>query len=257
MKLLEALGIESGDMVTFVGAGGKTTAMFRLARESSKRGGAVIITTTTKILKIGRKKADRLILSSELNDVKNQVSGAIGTNEIVAIASGVVEGKKLSGLEPGWIDELSKFNDLGSIIVEGDGAFHKSLKAPADYEPVIPSSTNIVVPVLGVDVIGKPLNSKNVHRPEIVSSLTDFEIGASITPELAARVISHRKGGLKDIPSGARVVPLINKVENEEDEKNAIILGEKILDLSSEVVEKVAIGNVQSENPVIKLIERN
>ncbi|KXB07214.1 hypothetical protein AKJ54_00515 [candidate division MSBL1 archaeon SCGC-AAA382K21] len=257
MKLLEALGIESGDMVTFIGAGGKTTAMFRLARESLRKEKVVIVTTTTKILKSEGKKADCLILSSNLNDMKNQVSRAVGTYEIVAIASGVVEGKKLSGLEPGWIDELSEINDLGMIIVEGDGAFHKSLKAPADYEPVIPPSTNTVAHVLGIDVIGKPLNSKNVHRPEIVSSLTGFETGDSITPELAARIISHKEGGLKNVPSGARVVPLINKVENEEDEENATVLSEKILGLSGKVIGKVAIGNVQSENPVIKLIERN
>src|SRR2546428_3662392 len=37
------------EVVALVGGGGKTTAMFRLAREMVEKGGSVITTTTTKI----------------------------------------------------------------------------------------------------------------------------------------------------------------------------------------------------------------
>ena len=47
--LAEALGVTTGDVVALVGGGGKTTAMFRLAREIVERGERVLTTSTTHI----------------------------------------------------------------------------------------------------------------------------------------------------------------------------------------------------------------
>jgi probable selenium-dependent hydroxylase accessory protein YqeC len=48
--LTEALGIEVDDVVALVGGGGKTTTMFRLAREIVEKGEHALTTTTTRIL---------------------------------------------------------------------------------------------------------------------------------------------------------------------------------------------------------------
>ena len=48
-SLKEALDIHPKDVISIVGAGGKTTLMFALARELSNKKGMVITTTTTKI----------------------------------------------------------------------------------------------------------------------------------------------------------------------------------------------------------------
>jgi len=47
--LTEALGIEVDDVVALVGGGGKTTTMFRLAREIVEKGEHALTTTTTRI----------------------------------------------------------------------------------------------------------------------------------------------------------------------------------------------------------------
>jgi probable selenium-dependent hydroxylase accessory protein YqeC len=52
-----------------------------------------------------------------------------------------------------------------------------------------------------------------VHRPERVSALSGAAAGATVTPEIVARVLSHPDGGLKNVPARARVVVLINKAE--------------------------------------------
>jgi len=44
--LTEALGIEVEDVVALVGGGGKTTTMFRLAREIVEKGEHALTTTT-------------------------------------------------------------------------------------------------------------------------------------------------------------------------------------------------------------------
>ncbi len=49
MTLADALGVTDAEVVALVGGGGKSTAMFRLARELVDKGSQVITTTTTKI----------------------------------------------------------------------------------------------------------------------------------------------------------------------------------------------------------------
>ena len=49
MTLADALGVTGAEVVALVGGGGKSTAMFRLARELVDKGGQAITTTTTKI----------------------------------------------------------------------------------------------------------------------------------------------------------------------------------------------------------------
>ena len=49
MKLKDAWGMTDDEVVALVGGGGKTSAMFRLAREIAQAGGRAITTTTTRI----------------------------------------------------------------------------------------------------------------------------------------------------------------------------------------------------------------
>ena len=100
------------------------------------------------------------------------------------------------------------------ILNEADGSRMRPFKAPAAHEPVIPAETTLVVPVVGADVFGQPLDAEHVHRPELVSALSGAPLGAPITPEIVARVLAHPEGGRKGVPAGARVVVLINKVES-------------------------------------------
>ena len=51
MLLRDALGVTRGEMVSLIGAGGKTTTMFRLAKEMRDQSCKVLVTTTTKIVK--------------------------------------------------------------------------------------------------------------------------------------------------------------------------------------------------------------
>ena len=49
MTLREAFAIDTGEIISLVGSGGKTTLMFALAHELATTGTCVITTTTTKI----------------------------------------------------------------------------------------------------------------------------------------------------------------------------------------------------------------
>ena len=64
------------------------------------------------------------------------------------------------GVPPDWIGGLAAEVDL--VVVEADGAAGKPLTAPRAYEPVIPAATDLLVPVVGADVIGAPLTPERV-----------------------------------------------------------------------------------------------
>jgi len=49
ISLYHALLLENGGVITIVGAGGKTSMMFQLAKVLSSAGDTVLTTTTTKI----------------------------------------------------------------------------------------------------------------------------------------------------------------------------------------------------------------
>ena len=54
----------------------------------------------------------------------------------------------------------------------------------------------------------------HVHRAARAAELAGVALGAQVTPDIVARVLAHPLGGLKNVPGGARVIPLINKVED-------------------------------------------
>ena len=216
MNLLTALRIGDGEIVAFVGGGGKTTAMFRLAEEIVGSGGRVITTTTTRIFAAQIQLAPRHFSAFEAN--RATVEAALDKTGHVLITGPVDAGEgKAAGVTTGLIESLRALKDVTTILIEADGSRMRPFKAPADHEPVIPEVTTLVVPVVGVDVIGQPLTGERVHRPELVRALTGAREGQAVTPELVAKVVTHPQGGLKGIPSGARVIPLINKVETPDD----------------------------------------
>lgn len=254
MKIKEAFEIQKRQIVTLVGGGGKTTTMLTLAGELSEEDMGVIVTTTTKIFRSEGKKTDHLLFLRDEKKIKERISRSLQNNRVLTIASNQAEKKKLSGIKPEFVERIAEINEVELTIVEGDGAARKPFKAPAKHEPVIPQCTDLVIPIVGVDVIGKPLNDDHVHRAEIVTQLTDIEIGDLITPEVVAEVLTSEKGGLKNIPNSSKVIPLVNKIECEKDNKNAEAIADNLKNLAKERIKRVVLGHVQSKDPILSVL---
>jgi molybdenum cofactor cytidylyltransferase len=119
---------------------------------------------------------------------------------------------------------------------------------------VIPPGTTLVVPVVGADVFGKPLDDDAVHRPQLVSALSGAALGAPITPEVVARVLAHPEGGRKGVPAGARVVVVINKVDGLADRAPAYETAERLL--REPAIDAVVLAAVRAEKPVLEVCGR-
>jgi molybdenum cofactor cytidylyltransferase len=212
VTLADALGVTGAEVVALVGGGGKSTAMFRLAREMVDKGGQVITTTTTKIF------GAQIVLSPAhvfVEDVtRERVAAELGAHGQVLVIGATDAGTgKAEGVSAELFRRLRAWFPGVCILNEADGSRMRPFKAPAGHEPVIPDETTLVVVVVGADVLGKPLDADHVHRPELVAALCSAPIGARITPAMVARVLAHPEGGRKGVPAGARVVALINKVD--------------------------------------------
>jgi molybdenum cofactor cytidylyltransferase len=218
-ELSHALNINPGEVVALVGAGGKTTAMFLLANElaTSMR---VLTTTGTRIFAAQTKDSPVHVTSDPrqqtIADLLPQLDRAIAAYG-QALLTGPPEphGDKVFGVSPETIDILAGSGPFDVIINEADGSRMLPLKAPAAHEPVIPLSTTLVIPTAGLDVLAQPLGDDTVHRAELISQLTGTALGQPVTADTVARLLCHPEGGLKKVPLQARVVPLLNRVDEQ------------------------------------------
>lgn len=211
--LREALAIGDHEVVAFVGAGGKTTAMFLLSRELRAAGAKVVVTTTTKILVPQESPEVRVVLEEREADLVGAVAAVMRRGQLPVVGRATTSDGKLDGLVPDRVDELARAPDVTHVLVEADGAARKPFKAPREGEPMIPASATIVVPVVGIDAIGRPL-SEVAHRPERVMALTGLSADAPLEAWAIARVVVGPHGNARGAPSTARIVPLVNKADD-------------------------------------------
>lgn len=224
MDLVGALGIGERDgrfplIAAFVGAGGKTSAIFALADAAADFG--VTITTTTHIrdprLEKGR-RFDRVLIDPELARQRrypsmppHRFASSRGAPPLI-VASGVIaEEGKLVGIYPERADEIAAQCDI--LLVEADGSRGRPIKAPAAQEPVIPPRSAIVVGLVGLDCLGAPLCAATAHRPELLTGITGCTEGETIEAGHIAALIRSPRGLFSKCPPGSRRVVLLNKAE--------------------------------------------
>jgi len=254
--LRQAFDIHHREVISLVGGGGKTTLMFALAREIASSGELVVTTTTTKILEPSSSETPLLLLQAhEKNIVKALLQNA-DKHRHITLAREKLSSGKLAGVSPELIIELAELNLASYIVVEADGAAHRSLKAPNPTEPVIPSNTSLVIPVVGADAIGCHLTEGNVFRPEIVSKLLGLPLGAVVSAEAIAFLIVHSQGIIKGSPTQARIIPFINKVDLEEGLMKGRDLASKILAMNHPQIGRVVLGHAQLPEIVVEVIQR-
>lgn len=246
MRLAEALDLRSGEMTALIGAGGKTTTMFRLAKELREKGCKVLVTTTTKIFKPTKPHVDRLFLVENLDEFAN-ASASIDPPITVAAGYGVDEQGKLLGLPAAWLDRLNESGKYDAILVEADGAASRLFKLPSENEPVIPSSCKLTVWLMAIKVLGKSFDAESVHRAERVTAVLGDKPIPVVTEELILSLVNHSGGCLKGVPPASRRVALINQADNDSELESARSLGKKFLGCG---LDRVVISSFTSEDPV-------
>jgi molybdenum cofactor cytidylyltransferase len=237
--LSSALGLKRGELVAFVGGGGKTAAILALARELPEAGWRVLVSTTTRMGP--RIAAVMPAVTMTGDEPPPSLTAALEQAGSVFLSTGRDSEGKFVGPDPWTIAALKELQIADALLVEADGARHMPLKAPDNHEPRIPENADVVVPTAGLDSIGRRIDEGHVHRPELIREIAS---GVEVTPEVVAAVLTHSSGGLKDVPERARVVALLNKSDCVQEKVSRATAG-RIMALGSGRVERVIIASIR------------
>lgn len=243
MDLADALDAE-GATVAVVGAGGKKSTMYRLAGEVAR----TIVTATVRIPPFDPHVA-RVVVDP---DPVGALEVAAPTDWPLGLVPAREGDDRYRGYDPEAIDRLVEATSDATIAVKADGARMREFKAPNDEEPRIPDRTDLVVPVASVHAVGRPLDDGVVHRPERVRALSGLALGEELTPEVVATVLAHPAGGGKDVPEGADLVPILNKVDDADLAETAREVAANLLDSSR--IDRVVLTRLAGPDPVVGVV---
>ena len=168
-------------VIAFVGAGGKTTLIQKMARELQKKGKKVIVTTTTHMYRP--------------DDTWNGIE--------VACMPGEEEPDKVRGLPRE--DYLQLKNKCDVLLVEADGSRRKPLKVPDVHEPVIPEDADLVIGMAGEAAVGRTLEEA-CHRPELAGNLLGVSKEHKIERNDLIKILKSEQGQRKDVTVKYRMV---------------------------------------------------
>jgi molybdenum cofactor cytidylyltransferase len=220
MRLIQALRYPPTPRLALVGAGGKTSTLFQLARElletpsepSHKK--AVLVTATTHLA------TNQLILADHhfsIHTPEDFERLEIQLPNGVILITGTPAGEdRVSGLNLANIDSVYDLAERQRLplLIEADGSRLHPIKAPAAHEPIIPQSVDTVIVSAGLSALGKPLSPEWVQRPDLVARITGLSPGDSITEDAFEALMNSPAGGLKDIPESVRRIALLNQADS-------------------------------------------
>jgi len=241
MNLAQAFRLRSDTRLALVGAGGKTVALFTLARQLAP----ALVTTSTHLGTTQTQAADRHLVwpvgealplrHADLRQGVTLVSGGVDTLS-----------SRLQSPSVAQLEELAALAGAAHVplLIEADGARMRPLKAPAAHEPAIPSFADTVIVVAGLSAIGRPLSAEWVHRAEIFAALAALPGGANITVEAVARLLRHPCGGLKNIPPAARRLVLLNQADDAEHRA----MGQRLAEMLLGSFDAVGVAALQAES---------
>jgi probable selenium-dependent hydroxylase accessory protein YqeC len=258
VSLREGLMLEGGGVVSLVGGGGKTTLMFKLARELSLAGEPVLTTTTTKIFEPSLDQAGGVILSDCVTDILDRAGEMLDRQlHLTAAVGKLSQSGKLIGFQPDIIGELWNAGLFQWIIVEADGAAGKPLKAPAAHEPVIPACTQRLVAMVGLNGVGQPLTERLVFRHTQFARLTGLRLGSNVTDSNIADVLVRNDGLFKGFCPEVRRIAFLNQADVGDNFSTGQRVARILSRRKNAGLTRVVIGQILFDPPVLEVYDLN
>lgn len=207
MKLRQTFNINPGEVVAFIGAGGKTSALFSLGYELAEDGWRVLATTTAYI---GEDQLNLAPHAMTLTSGADAISKALNKHRFIFLYEDIRSGK-VYGPPPELITRLLDSVDSDVLLIEADNAHGLPLKAPYEHEPIIPEETSLVIPVASLAALGQPLDDEHIYNAQAMIERYGFGEGNRIKSPWMAQILRDDELGLRGVPQKARVVVLLNQ----------------------------------------------
>lgn len=191
-----------------MGAGGKSSLLERLAREYEAEGSRVVLTTTTHVWPPAA-GGRPLVLVDSPDQLETLLDIPAGMSPVVG--RGLDEKGKVVGVPPEWVRRMRDLPWVAAVLVEADGAKELPLKAPAEWEPVLPECATLVIGLAGLDAQGIPLDDAHVHRADRLAEFLGLSLGAPVPPQCLVDAVV--RGYACDLPSEAGLIVALNKAD--------------------------------------------
>jgi len=210
MNLLQALKSPFPLCTAIVGAGGKTSAMFALARQVD---GPAWVTTTAHLGTDQTAFADLFCMVESEHDINPDLWLK---QKVTLVTGAATSDDRLHSPASELLELIHQAAEREGVrlIFEADGSRSIPLKAPGEHEPPIPAWARQVIVVVGASALGRPLNEGTVFRAGRYAELTGLQEGETITIESVRDMLLHSLGGLKNIPPAALKAVLFNQSED-------------------------------------------
>ncbi len=248
MKLQKAFEIVPGDVVSLIGAGGKTATLIALGHELAQAGLRVLATTTSQI---SVDELDLMPYATTLNAGTAHLSLALGENRFVFLYQDI-RNNQVYGPDASLIPHLLDSVDSDVLLIEADQADGLPLKAPREDEPYIPPETTLVIPMASLAVLGKPLDEDHVYNATAIDERYGFLMGNRVRSPWVAQVLRDEELGLRGVPAAARIVALLNQTPPHGYARGRARLIAQFI-LRSPRIHGVAIGSVRSGEPIYEV----
>lgn len=192
-------------IISVVGAGGKTTLIYRLAEELKIKGLRVLITTTTKMYVPKRRFISWESGIDEEEDkgkqenakrMEEKIRGKLHEEGIVVVGRTLNGEEKFTEISEEVRSILPRLCDV--LLVEADGSRQKPVKVPAEHEPVLFPASDLVIGVLGMNSVGQRI-LEAAHRPEDVAAFLNTSVEHRITEEDLEKIAESPLGLKKGV----------------------------------------------------------
>lgn len=241
MDFVDILKLSKHEVISVVGAGGKTSLINYIANRY-RYNKKVLMTTTTKIY-IPNKDVydDMYIVGAKAGITIPKAAG------VTVVGKYIIE-EKIVGVNFEDLKKLIPNFDL--ILIESDGSRRKKLKGWNNEEPVVYYNSTKTIGVLDITSYGMSIKDNNIHRLEELKKITDIN-NIKININNLVDVVLNKNGLFKN--SYGEKILFINKVENKENEEVAKILIQKINEHKHNL--SIVYGSIKDD--CFKIIKKN
>lgn len=204
-QIIEKLGRPEKPVVSFVGAGGKTSCILELADDWAARGKSVLVTTTAHM-----EEPKILGRTGWIDQPAENIRKALEAPGVVIAGSGSETPQKIRGLsEEVYIQAASKAQ---AVLVEADGSRKFPVKVPGKNEPVIREDTTHILILTGASALGRALDQV-CHRLEYAKKILGPQ-NRILTAETLAKLLE--KGYVEPLKKqypGRKFAVILNQQE--------------------------------------------
>ena len=206
-RLTEFLQVKKNDVISFAGAGGKTTTIFALAQELKDTADyKILVTTTTKMMR----EKEAITVEDEAF-IKEQLQ----TKRLVI--AGTDLGRKMGCFAMDFLQKIIPLSDI--TLIEADGAQCRPFKMPRSYEPVYLPCTTKIVYLAGMTALGQKI--EDLSRSDIMADFLHKQPAEKLTAEDMVKILQSEQGAKKDVQHRDFYV-ILNQADDEKNLHSAV-----------------------------------